>query len=162
MERTQTAIYWQGARLVGKEQVRRLILAARAAHRRQYALGLTDEPFDAWRGLALADAVPGVTSFRAVTQGSYADALAHFRRMAGGVAAVEPGYKDKERRARWRLSKTLSELADSFGGADGARAYAERLFTSIHKTSSRDANASQIWNVIFTLRNRAKRKGIGV
>jgi len=100
MDRTEAAIFGQGARVIDAAQVRRLILAARRAYDRQDELGLTDgETFDAWRKAQLWDAVRE-DSFRAVTQGDYAAAMARFAELAGAAKRADPAEADRERKAQ--------------------------------------------------------------
>lgn len=157
MDRTETAIRGQGARRIGPRQVRDLILAATKAFKRQQSLGLTEpgETFDAWRKAQLWDAVRE-DSFRALTQGRFAEALARFAELAGGARYADPAAADRERRARWRLDRLLADpaLNGRFGGEAGARAYAGALFAKIHRTSYADADARQIWQVFYTLNGR--------
>jgi len=157
MDRTETAIRGQGARLIDARQVRELILSASKAFKRQTAVGLAEgEAFDAWRKAQLWDAVREV-SFRSVTQGSFAAALNHFEMLSGGQRRADPAEADRERRARWRLNKLLEdpEINAKYGEANGARSYAEALFRKIHRTSMADADARQVWQVFFTLNGRA-------
>lgn len=157
MDRTDVAIAGQGARRICARQVRELIVTASRAFARQRALGLTDagETFDAWRKAQLWDAVRE-TSFRALTQGRFAEALARFAELAGGARHADPAAADRERRARWRLDRLLADpaLNGRFGGEAGARAYAGALFAKIHRTSYADADARQIWQVFYTLNGR--------
>jgi hypothetical protein len=159
MNRTQLAINAQGARPISKEQVRALIVTASAAWKRQRALGLTEDTFDAWRKAALWDAV-AESSFRAVTQGLYAQAMDHFAVLAGGQPKADPAAEDAERRARWKLQEVCGSLgaAFAFDGRENATAYARGLFRKIHRTSLEDATAGQIWQVIYTLNNRISSK----
>lgn len=162
MDRTETAIRGQGARRIGPRQVRDLILAASKAFKRQQALGLAEpgDTFDAWRRAQLWDCVREA-SFRAVTQGNFAAALNRFEFLAGGERRADPAEADRERRARWKLNRLLEDSAINarFGGEAGARAYAEALFTKIHRTSFADADARQIWQVFYTMNARAKKGG---
>jgi hypothetical protein len=157
------AIQAQGAGALTKEQVRDLILAAQSAWRVQQKLGLADETFDVWRKAALHDAT-GLGSFRAVTQRDYGRALAYFLQLAGKKpevrrAAAKPQAVDEAGRARWALDGECRVLAAAFGSEAGARSYAEALLGRIHRTTWHGATAKQLWQVLFTLRSRAKRRG---
>ena len=99
-------------------------------------------------------------SFRAVTQRDYAAVVEYFGRLAGDRAPTGGNSKrttasDEVRRAQWSLGLVEGEVADAFGGREGARRYADALFRKIHKTDRYGATARQVWAVIFTLRNRA-------
>jgi len=156
-----------GARVSGDE-VRRLILAANRAWREQRRLGLTEDGFDAWRRGALWDAVRR-DSFRALGQREFGAALGHFEKLAGDdgswqgrfnrrVAGREAGGEGDRGRAEWKLRRECERLDAVFGGAGSALAYAEALLRQIHRTSLCDAEAKQIWQTLFTLRNRAAKR----
>ena len=74
------------------------------------------------------------------------------------AAGKAPGRDDADR-ARWVLREECRELGWAFGGEAGARRYAEALLAKIHKTEWMSATARQLWQVIFTLRNRGRVKG---
>lgn len=161
------AVAGAAAALVTAAEVRRLILAAQAAWRQQTKLGLTDDSFEAWRHGALWDACRK-TSFRTVGQREFGLSLAYFGRMSDGgtagragpanaaIAARESSEDGDRRRAAWKLEHTCLDLAQAFGGPESANAYAANLLRTIHKTDLDGATAKQIWQVIFTLRNRAR------
>ena len=155
----EEAIIAQGAFFLNREQVRELILAAQQAWRKQTELGLTDIPFDDWRKQTLWDLVCK-SSFRTVNQTDFNKALNGFQILSGKRA---PGHldctkvqaNDETRRAIWRLKETCKDLAEHFGGEEGAMRYANSLIEKIHKVKLSDANAKQVWQVVFTLKNRA-------
>ncbi len=158
----ERAVQGQAAQVLNKAQVRDLILAAQTAWRVQQRCGLADEPFDVWRHAALHDAC-GRQSFRAVTQGEYGRALAYMLNLAGKKAATRKAAAkapaaDEASRARWALERECQKLAAAFGGLTGATAYADALLERIHKTDRYLATAKQLWQVLFTVRNRAKAK----
>lgn len=166
-DRSEKAVSGAAAALVSKDQIRRLILEAGAAHRRQASLGLADEPFDAWRHGALYDAVRK-TSFRALGQHEFGLALNHFERLAGkpvstvwgranhAIALRESSPEGDRRRAEFKLTEACEEVAPAFNGsAEEALAYAVVLLRTIHRTDLPSASAKQLWQVMFTLRNRA-------
>jgi len=158
------AVRAQGGAVVKPHQVKAMILAARRAYAVQAKAGLVDDgaDFDSWRRATIHDVVgfAAPDSFRAVTQRDYAAVLAYFRELAGDRPnAVRPSgliAGDELRRARWALSRVEGEVAESFGGRDGARRYADALFAKIHKTDRSAATAKQTWAVIFTMRKRTK------
>ncbi len=160
-DRTGRAMAAQGAGPIDKEQTSALILAARRAWQAQTAAGLEDGAFEAWRHAALWDAVRK-QSFRAVTQGEYARAMAYFGRLSGGSGAppreAASGAADELRRAVWRLREECRDAGDAFGGEEAAQRYAATLLKNIHKATLETATARQIWQVAFTLRNRAQKK----
>lgn len=160
--RDDMAIAGQSNQTLNKEQVRDLILSAQKAYHVQQKLGLADEAFDIWRKAALHDAV-GKGSFRAVTQREYGKCLAYFVVLAGKKpesrrAAVKPPAADEAARARWSLDNECQRQAEAFGSYEGARVYAETLLGRIHRTTVTGATAKQLWQVMFTVRNRARAK----
>lgn len=162
MGRDDMAIAGQAGGIVTKDQVRDLILAATAAHKVQAKLGLAEEPFNVWRKAALHDAC-GRQSFRDVRQSEYGKVLKYLLLLAGKHPAQRPAAtksksQDEAGRARWALDGECTKLADAFGSENGARIYAETLLGKIHKTTWHGATAKQLWQVLFTLRNRAKKK----
>jgi hypothetical protein len=167
MDASDKAVAGAGAALIGGDQVRRLILQAQAAWRAQRKAGLCDESFDEWRHGALYDAVRK-TSFRAVGQREFGIALGHFLKLAGGfetrrtagnraISGRESTDEGDRRRALSALRSECDALAGAFGRGQ-TWWYAESLFEKIHKTHSDQATAKQIWQVLFTLRNRASAK----
>lgn len=156
------AIAGQGNQIISKVQVRDLILSAQTAYKVNEKLGLADEPFDVWRKAALHDAC-GRQSYRDVRQAEFGKTLHYFLVLAGKKpgtrrAAAKPPGADEAGRARWSLDKECQEQAETFGSYDGARMYAETLLQKIHKTTYDEATAKQLWQVMFTLRNRARAK----
>jgi hypothetical protein len=142
------------------DQVRRLILAALAAHREQRRCGLAEDgDFDAFRHAAAWE-ICGVASFRALQQRHYNAVLGRFRALAGDsrgagrVAARSCG--DGERRAMAKLRLECAALADAWGGdSAAAMAYAERCSMAINKSPLAQASERGIWRAMFTLRRRA-------
>lgn len=157
----EAAVIAQGAFFLNREQVRELILAAQNAHRKQTELGLTDQTFDDWRKQTLWDLVCKA-SFRTVNQTEFNKVLDGFGVLAGRrtAQAHKPllQSQDEVRRAIWRLKEECREMGEAFGGEEGAMRYANALMEKIHKTKLHDASAKQIWQVIFTLRSRAKKQ----
>ena len=158
------AVRAQGGAVVKPHQVKAMVLAARRAYKVQSDAGLVDDgvDFDSWRRATLHDVVGAAApdSFRAVTQRDYAAVVEYFGRLAGDRAPTGGNSKrttasDEVRRAQWSLGLVEGEVADAFGGREGARRYADALFARIHKTDRYAATAKQTWAVIFTLRNRA-------
>jgi hypothetical protein len=168
MNCSDKAIQGAASAPVTPAEVRRLILEAQAAWRTQCSLGLADEDFDAWRRGSLYDALRK-TSFRAVGQHEFGLALAHFEKLAGrepstrwgranhAIAAREAGPEGDRRRAEHVLRETCAAVAPAFHGSpEQALAYALSLLRRIHRTDLPHAAAKQIWQVKFTLSNRAK------
>ena len=157
------AVRAQGGAVVKPHQVKAMVLAARRAYKVQSDAGLVDDgvDFDSWRRATLHDVVGAAApdSFRAVTQRDYAAVIGYFMELAGNSGksgdSGKSGIADEQRRARWSLGLVEGEVADAFGGHEGARRYADALFARIHKTDRYAATAKQTWAVIFTLRNRA-------
>ena len=167
------AVRAQGGAVVKPHQVKAMILAARRAYVEQAKLGLVDDGvgFDAWRRATLHDVVGAAapSSFRAVTQRDYAAVMRYFGELAGEeskrtTARVEDSKRttargaDERRRALWTLNLVEGEVAEAFGGREGAERYADALFGKIHRTVRSAASARQVWAVIFTLRNRAAKR----
>lgn len=160
IDRAQRAIDGQSNAVATKDQVRDLILTAQTAWRVQQKLGLADEPFDAWRKAALHDAC-GRQSFRDVRQSEYGHVLHTLLTLAGRKpasrpAAVKPPRVDEATRARWALDQECIRQAEAFGSYPGAKAYADSLLSRIHKATLSSATAKQLWQVLFTLRSRAR------
>ena len=158
------AVRAQGGAVVKPHQVKAMVLAARRAYKVQSDAGLVDDgvDFDSWRRATLHDVVGAAApdSFRAVTQRDYAAVVEYFGRLAGDRAPTggnsnRTTASDEVRRAQWSLGLVEGEVADAFGGREGARRSADALFARIHKTDRYAATAKQTWAVIFTLRNRA-------
>lgn len=167
-DRSEQAVKGAAGAPVSKEQVKRLILEAQAAHRKQCELGLCEEGFDAWRHGALYDAVRK-TSFREVGQHEFGVALNHFEKLAGkapstfwgrtnhAIAQRELGAEGDRRRAEHKLLETCEDVKAAFDNdASQALAYAVVLLRTIHRAELNTATAKQIWQVLFTLTNRAK------
>ena len=175
------AVRAQGGAVVKPHQVKAMILAARRAYVEQAKLGLVDDGvgFDAWRRATLHDVVGAAapSSFRAVTQRDYARVVAYFLELAGEDKCLstevpkclstralrnsdtqELRNSDERRRALWTLNLVEREIAEAFGGREGAERYADALFGKIHRTVRSAASARQVWAVIFTLRNRAAKR----
>lgn len=175
MDASERAVEGQANCLVDSNQVRRLILQAQGAWRVQCSAGLAEESegFDVWRKGVLFDAVRK-TSFRLLTQREYGKALAVFLQLCGrdvsrfpartrsnsAVAERESGAEGDRRRAMHALYAECEKVADVFGKQSFW--YATTLLDKIHHVGPESATAKQIWQTIFTLRNRAasKRKSL--
>lgn len=156
---TSRAIAGAAGAPLSREQKTRLILASQDAMRMQVKVGLwteADGDFETFRHAAAFDAC-GVGSFRAMQQRHYMPALLHFRSLAGHnvVQSQARLATDDSRRALGQLKMECQRAADCFGGWQGAWAYASTLFRKIHRCEAATATAKQVWQVIFTLRNRA-------
>lgn len=144
---------------LSNEQKRELILAAQSACRVQTDLGLwspADGDADAFRHAAAFDAC-GVASFRAMTQRQFPAALAYFRELAGGDGRgmLARAATDDARRALAALKAECDRHQAEFGSAAGAWGYAQVLLRKIHRATPATATPRQVWQVLFTLRNRA-------
>ena len=172
MDKSEQAVMGARAALVGPKEIRRLILAALRAHKTQLACGLADEDFDVFRKGALWDAVK-LNSFRDVTHHKLGKALAYFDELAGRATRADARITHREKCGESDRTKALHVLklecqrsADVFGSFAGAEAYATALLRKTHKLPEgsewRLAHARQLWQTMFTLRNRAaaKRKKI--
>jgi len=161
---TDRAIAGQGAFMLSTKQKRELILIAQKAYAAQQKAGLVDESFEVWRKAVCWDVVQK-DSFRKLTQRDFVRVLTEFNKLAGrkvnfGIVARSQGTDDRSR-AMWKLENEVADLADAFGGLDGAWNYVDSLLRMIHKTTRDHASAGQIWQVIFTLRKRARAKKSG-
>ena len=147
--RDDMAIAGQSNQTLNKEQVRDLILSAQKAYHVQQKLGLADEAFDIWRKAALHDASAG---FGDSTGMANAGILVCLPEEAGEPPrqADEAGSLD--------LDNECQRQAEAFGSYEGARVYAETLLGRIHRTTVTGATAKQLWQVMFTVRNRARAK----
>lgn len=152
------AIEAQGAGPLTPLQIRTLAVEARRAWEVQRRLGLAPEDFDAWRHAAVQDAAPGRRGLRDLTQADFVHVRDWLKELAGGARPVAKDGDDDARRARWRLRRTLDALAWAFGGKEEARRYADALFRDIHRTTFEEATARQVWQVVFTVKNRADAK----
>ena len=165
MDTTQRTIDGAAAAPLSNEQKQRLARVARRAFDAQVAIGLADGDFDTWRHAAVWEHLH-LAGLRNVTQRGYGTLMRRFLELAGipcpsrGPASRSPD-ADDIRRARHALETTLTDQAEAFGGRDGAASYAYSLFVKIHKTTLDRANARQIWQVMFTIKNRASRKTAG-
>jgi len=106
--------------------------------------------FEAFRHVEQGKAC-GVQSLCACTQAHYGRLVAHFQALTGNAATrtlVRDADNDR-RIARYKLDQALRErgLREEY-----AAAICRRQF----KTSLEDATARQIWNLVFTIRNRRK------
>lgn len=157
----------EGARstLLTAEQRQRLAIAARRAYDAQKAVGIVDgETFDAWRHACVREAT-GRAGLTALTQRDYGPMMARLIELAGGSprrrdwhAAAKPARRDDADRARRALKDECAAWAEVFGGVAQADAYATSLLARIHKTDWMGATARQLWQVLFTVRNRARAK----
>lgn len=147
------------------EQRQRLARCARRAYDAQVAVGIVDgETFDDWRHAVVREAT-GRAGLRALMQRDYGPMMARLIALAGGSprrgdwhAAGKPAARDDADRARHALRKECDAQADLFGGQAHAEAYAAALLGNIHKTTWSGADARQLWQVLFTIRNRARAK----
>jgi hypothetical protein len=149
---------------LSNEQKRALAAAAGAAWELQVKLGLwtvADGDRDAFRHAAAFDAC-GVASFRAMTQRHYLIVLGYYRELSGrdGRRLLDRAATDDTRRALAALHRECQVQASAFGGVPQAEAYAAALLRRIHCAEMHSANPRQIWQVLFTLRNRARKRGV--
>lgn len=133
-------------------QLKALAATARKAYDQLRDMGLVDATFDAWRKDILRKATK-LTSFRDVTQESYFRAISAFKACLGEGQAggkESPRVEQKLSQARWHLQKTFDEFHFD-------REYVLTLSEAKFKTRSlQSLDAKQIWQLVYTLRNRAK------
>lgn len=175
MNKSDQAVMGARAALISGREIQRLIMAAKRAHQEQVRCGLADDDFSEWRHAALWDAIK-VKSFRDVSQHKLGEALRYFRALAGDennertvwqrknariVKREESGESDRAK-ALYVLKLECQRSADVFGGYQQAEAYAGYLLVHAHKLPEgeewRTAHAKQLWQVTFTMRNRAAAK----
>jgi hypothetical protein len=146
---------------LGNVQKMLLAQAAGRAFAVQVDLGLWDPKRDGdaetFRHAACFDAC-GVSSARAMQQRHYAACMAYLCALAGGeVSALRSrAAGDDARRALARLRLECDAQAGAYGGSEGAWAYAQALLRRIHKVDAAQASPRQLWQVLFTLRNRGR------
>lgn len=93
----------------------------------------------------------GISSLTAATQTQYADIKAHFQALAGDLAGAykttRRGDDNPKRVARWHLNKALA-------AAKLAPVYAQAICKSQFHCTLDDASAKQLWNLVYTVKNR--------
>lgn len=108
--------------------------------------------FEAWRREEQSKAC-GVRSLRAATQAHYGRLLAHFQALAGReaqAARTRARDADNDRRiARWKLDQALRERGLQVG-------YAAAICRTQFRCALDEAEAKQLWKLVFTVRNRRK------
>lgn len=136
-------------------QLKALAATARKAYDHLRELDLTDDSFDVWRKRMLRNAT-GLTSFKGVSQETYHRAISIFKACLGeGQAEREtsPRVDNPLRQARWWLQKTVDDY-------DFDRDYVVNLSADKFKVEDlRLLDRNQIWQLVYTLRNRAKTRG---
>ncbi len=175
MDKSEQCVRGAAAALLSGVEIKRLIMAAKQAFECQVKAGMTDEEFGDWRKAALWDAISR-RSFKAVTQAEFGRALGHFRALAGQegegrtpwqktnakIVERESSSEGDRRRALFCLRKKCVELQDAFGGLEQAESYSLALLRKIHKLPQGQewikASPKQLWQVMFTMVNRAKAK----
>lgn len=131
-------------------QKARLCILAREA----FALQFTDADFTDWRREEQFKAV-GKLSLRDCTQADYKRLEARFLRLGGEEgdamrAETRAGTEDK------RLA--FYKLEEACTGAGLAMSYAAAICRNQFKCGLNEATAKQLWNLMFTIRNRRKSK----
>lgn len=161
MGRTQRTIDGAAGAPLSKRQKAALAQMARKAYDVQAGLGLAEGSFDDWRRAAVWEHLR-LSGFRQMTQRGYGTMAKRFTELAGGKqqprAARRGPDVDDSRRAWYALKAECAALAEAFGGADSAEAYAEAILGRVHKTTPEGATARQVWQTLYTLRNRANAK----
>lgn len=107
--------------------------------------------FNAWRHVEQGVACGGIQSLREMTQAHYGRVLAHFKALAGdgdGAARTLARDADNPRRiARFKLDQALRERGLSLG-------YVIAICRRQFRCELDQANASQVWKLVYTVRNR--------
>jgi len=97
----------------------------------------------------------GLASLTAATQEQYADLKGHFEALAGHVAeayeTVRRGLDNQRRVARWNLEKALKEAGLPI-------IYAITICKHQYRCGLEDASTKQLWQLVYTVRNRATAK----
>lgn len=170
---TQRCIDGAAGGLLTSAQRQRLAMLAGRAYDAQIRLGLYTGTPDGFRHAAVFEHF-GKSGVRALTQADYRYAVRMFLEMAGNaeferrtsevgnpLCAPRSDFRvpsSDQSRARDALRMECGRQAEAFGGEDGAHAYAVALLRRIHKTDLVGANARQLWQVFFTIRNRSRSK----
>ncbi|WP_009965358.1 hypothetical protein [Verrucomicrobium spinosum] len=122
---------------------------AKKGYTRARDLDLTDEKEADWRGQESIAACGRRIS--EATNGDYLVLLAHFKNLAGdsggAFQATMRAQSDPKRQALHKLDTELTKA-----GLD--RAYAEKICMDTYKCTIAQATAKQIWNLMYTIRNR--------
>lgn len=146
---------------VSPKQVRALILEARRAWEAQSRLGFASGDFDAWRRGALWDC-RRKTSFRALDQGDFDVALAHFRRLAGdprGAGEAEAEAAGDLRRALWDFRRLCRKYdAKGLFAPAGADAYCQEIAKDVFGKPVCELEADEVRRLSLTLAARALAK----
>jgi len=168
MTREQYAIAAQGAKPITATQLKALMATAKKAFAVQRELGTIDDwpDFDVWRKAVLYYLTEGgdgptLASFKEIKQRDYAGACKRFAELAlmiGTAERCKSAVEDEAARARFALGRALDAAAERFdNGRDGALAYAESICQDQYKCAVAEADAPQLWRLIFTVKNRRKK-----
>jgi len=130
-------------------QKARICILAREAYD---SLGTSFLPFDAWRQMEQQNAV-GKDSLRDCVQADYLKLRAHFEELAGESGrAVETHLADAMKPGAIALLKLREACAERGLKMEYPGAICRRQY----KCAIEEANASQLWQLVFTVRNRRK------
>jgi hypothetical protein len=127
---------------------------AKKGYTRAKDLDLTDESESDWRGReAIAACGRRVSE---ATNGDYLLLLAHFQNLSGdsgrAFSSVMRAEGDPKRQAMHKLTTELAK-------ADLDQSYAEKICLDTYKCTLAQASAKQLWQLMYTVRNRAPKKG---
>ena len=135
--------------LLTKGQLARICIVANQAAEAQGVTGWRE--VEEWRREQQRQRF-GLESLTAATQDQYADLKAHFEAMAGkadrAFKTALRGEGNKRRVAWWNFMKAVKESGLGM-------AYAAAICRTQYRRSLDDATEQQLWNLVYTLRNRA-------
>lgn len=139
---------------LSNEQKAKICMAANEA---AAALGITGwREVNEWR-LKEQQERFGLDSLTKATQAQYADIKGHFEAIAGNLAkafkTIRRGQDNDRRVARWHLNKALAT-------AKLSPAYAQAICKNQFHCTLDDASKKQLWNLVYTVKNRGKAKQI--
>lgn len=107
--------------------------------------------FEAWRHVETGKATGGVQSLRDCTQNHYGRVKAHFLELNGNTTGADRARsRDADNPRRIAMHKLKAALAAGGHQESYAAAICRRQF----RCGLAEASAKQLWNLVFTVRNR--------
>lgn len=111
--------------------------------------------FEAWRKVETGKVTGGVQSLRECTQAHYGRIKAHFLELVGDSTGADRARgRDADNPRRIALHKLKEALAA--GGLQ--ESYAAAICRRQFRCALTEASAKQLWNLVFTVRNRSSAK----
>lgn len=142
-----------------RRQFALLCMAARRAFDEQVRVNLVDPGVDfaSWRHAEQLRVI-GVSSLRVARQRHYRPMMAHWQDLAGNpMSALRSRIRatmDKSAQARAKVRAECEAAASFFGGAAGARQYADGFLRHKRGVSIDEASAADLWHAVFVIRRR--------